>query len=148
MNDRIIDANLSRLQSIPQFLPVMRGTLSLPAMRDPEVLERLQPNHILNMCTRLQVGWRLSIVQLVLINYSTVTLQFVRDKNRTGPNCDQHEDQGRGSRYQQAYHKNDRKTKAVRSLRRNFLASPTNIATAESVQYAAESEHRTDGVIE
>jgi Tumour suppressor protein len=38
------------------FLPVMRGTLSLPAMRDPEVLERLTPNHVLNMCTRLQVN--------------------------------------------------------------------------------------------
>ena len=47
--------DFSLLQSIPMFLPVMRGTLSLPAMRDPEVLERLQPNHVLNMCTRLQV---------------------------------------------------------------------------------------------
>lgn len=37
------------------FLPVMRGTLSLPANRDPEILERLQPNHVLNMCSRLQV---------------------------------------------------------------------------------------------
>lgn len=141
MNDRTNDANLSRFQSIPQFLPVMRGTLSLPAMRDPEVLERLQPNHILNICTRLQVRWRLTIVQQMLINYSTVPLQFVRDKNRTGPNCDQYENQGRGSRYQQAYHKDDRETKAVRSICRNFLASPTNIATAESVQHAPESEH-------
>lgn len=42
-------------QSIPQFLPVMRGTLSLPANRDPEVLERLQPVHLQNMCSRLQM---------------------------------------------------------------------------------------------
>lgn len=38
------------------FLPVMRGTLTLPSYRDPEILERLQPNHVLNMCTRLQVN--------------------------------------------------------------------------------------------
>lgn len=42
-------------QSIPQFLPVMRGTLSLPAHRDPEVLERLQPIHLKNMCNRMEV---------------------------------------------------------------------------------------------
>lgn len=42
-------------QNIPMFLPVMRGTLSLPALRDPEVLERLQPSHVINMCSRLQV---------------------------------------------------------------------------------------------
>lgn len=42
------------LQSIPQFLPVMRGTLSLPANRDPEVLERLQPVHLTNICNRMQ----------------------------------------------------------------------------------------------
>lgn len=42
------------MQSIPQFLPVMRGTLSLPANRDPEVLERLQPVHLTNICNRMQ----------------------------------------------------------------------------------------------
>lgn len=40
------------LQNIPQFLPVMRGTVSLPANRDPEVLERLHPE---NMCNRMEV---------------------------------------------------------------------------------------------
>uniref|UniRef100_A0A336KDH6 BLOC-1-related complex subunit 5 n=1 Tax=Culicoides sonorensis TaxID=179676 RepID=A0A336KDH6_CULSO len=30
------DPDIVRLQNIPQFLPVMRGTLSLPANRDPE----------------------------------------------------------------------------------------------------------------
>lgn len=33
----------------------MRGTLSLPAHRDPEVLERLQPIHLKNMCNRMQL---------------------------------------------------------------------------------------------
>lgn len=32
----------------------MRGTLSLPANRDPEVLERLQPVHLSNICNRMQ----------------------------------------------------------------------------------------------
>lgn len=49
-----LDDDLRRLQSIPQFLPVMRGTVSLPANRDPEVLERLQPNHLKNICSRMQ----------------------------------------------------------------------------------------------
>lgn len=48
------DPDLQRLKSIPQFLPVMRGTVSLPANRDPEVLERLQPNHLRNVCSRMQ----------------------------------------------------------------------------------------------
>lgn len=48
------DDDIVRLQSVPMFLPVMRGTLSLPANRDPEVLERLQPAHMVNMCSRLQ----------------------------------------------------------------------------------------------
>lgn len=46
---------LSVSQNIPQFLPVMRGTVSLPANRDPEVLERLQPDHMKNMCNRMQI---------------------------------------------------------------------------------------------
>lgn len=45
---------MNSFQSIPQFLPVMRGTLSLPANRDPEVLERLQPVHLKNICNRLE----------------------------------------------------------------------------------------------
>ncbi|XP_055699178.1 BLOC-1-related complex subunit 5 isoform X2 [Phlebotomus papatasi] len=51
------DPDILRLQSIPMFLPVMRGTLSLPANRDPEVLERLQPVHLSNMCRRVQVHY-------------------------------------------------------------------------------------------
>lgn len=36
------------------FLPIMRGTLSLPAARDPEVLERLDPSGTLSLCLRYQ----------------------------------------------------------------------------------------------
>lgn len=83
-------------QSIPQFLPVMRGTLSLPAHRDPEVLERLQPIHLKNMCNRMEVHLnasaakvagdqaqittkikevrRLSYWQMAVILYSLMTL--------------------------------------------------------------------------
>lgn len=41
-------------QSIPTFLPVMRTTLSLPANRDPEVLEKLEPIYLQHMCSRMQ----------------------------------------------------------------------------------------------
>lgn len=36
------------------FLPIMRGTLNLPAARDPEVLERLDPSGPLALCHRYQ----------------------------------------------------------------------------------------------
>lgn len=51
------NAEIMRLKSIPMFLPVMRGTLSLPANRDPEVLERLQPAHLKNICSTMQVHY-------------------------------------------------------------------------------------------
>lgn len=54
----------SLFQSIPQFLPVMRGTLSLPAHRDPEVLERLQPGHLKNMCNRMQAHLNISAAKV------------------------------------------------------------------------------------
>ncbi|XP_049536581.1 BLOC-1-related complex subunit 5 isoform X1 [Anopheles darlingi] len=49
------DDDILRLKSVPMFLPVMRGTLSLPAIREPDVLERLQQTHLVNMCSRLQL---------------------------------------------------------------------------------------------
>lgn len=42
----------------------MRGTVSLPANRDPEVLERLQPDHLKNMCNRMQVHLNASATQV------------------------------------------------------------------------------------
>lgn len=70
------------------FLPVMRGTLSLPANRDPEILERLQPNHVLNMCSRLQV--RIYRLLLMMNNdeslFHLVTLQFKCNQSRTRSN--------------------------------------------------------------
>uniref|UniRef100_A0A6A7FVP1 BLOC-1-related complex subunit 5 n=1 Tax=Hirondellea gigas TaxID=1518452 RepID=A0A6A7FVP1_9CRUS len=40
------DPDLARLQSISPFLPIMRGALTAPAARDPEVLERIAPAHL------------------------------------------------------------------------------------------------------
>lgn len=49
------DPDLMRLQNIPMFLPIMRGTLNLPpGVRDPEVLERLDPIGLFNLCARYQ----------------------------------------------------------------------------------------------
>lgn len=49
------DPDLVKLQSIPMFLPIMRGTLNLPpGVRDPEVLERLDPIGLFNLCARYQ----------------------------------------------------------------------------------------------
>ncbi|CAB3375063.1 Hypothetical predicted protein [Cloeon dipterum] len=38
----------------PMFLPIMRGTLNLPAARDPEVLERLDPGGLVALGSRYQ----------------------------------------------------------------------------------------------
>ncbi|KAK0081172.1 hypothetical protein PV325_012635 [Microctonus aethiopoides] len=49
------DSDLVKLQSIPMFLPIMRGTLNLPpGVRDPEILERLDPIGLFNLCARYQ----------------------------------------------------------------------------------------------
>lgn len=36
------------------FLPIMRGTLNLPAARDPEILERLEPGALYRLCLHYQ----------------------------------------------------------------------------------------------
>ena len=49
------DPDLMKLKNIPMFLPIMRGTLNLPPrVRDPEVLERLDPIGLFNLCARYQ----------------------------------------------------------------------------------------------
>lgn len=48
------DVDIERLQNVPMFLPIMRATLNLPAARDPEVLERLDPAPLLRLCARYQ----------------------------------------------------------------------------------------------
>lgn len=49
------DPDLQKLKNIPMFLPIMRGTLNLPPrVRDPEVLERLDPIGLFNLCARYQ----------------------------------------------------------------------------------------------
>nr|XP_022904056.1 BLOC-1-related complex subunit 5 [Onthophagus taurus] len=48
------DPDILKLQSIPMFLPIMRATLNLPAARDPEVLERLDPIPLTKLCLRYQ----------------------------------------------------------------------------------------------
>lgn len=42
------------VKNIPMFLPIMRATLNLPAARDPEVLERLDPIPLYKFCLRYQ----------------------------------------------------------------------------------------------
>ncbi|KAF4528774.1 hypothetical protein B566_EDAN017251 [Ephemera danica] len=53
-NDLETDEDQLRLRQTPMFLPIMRGTLNLPAARDPEVLERLDPGGLLALGTRYQ----------------------------------------------------------------------------------------------
>ncbi|XP_037081339.1 BLOC-1-related complex subunit 5-like [Pollicipes pollicipes] len=48
------DPDLRRLRLIPHFLPVMRGALTLPGSRDPDVLDRLDSAAVRQMAGRLQ----------------------------------------------------------------------------------------------
>ncbi|XP_046975935.1 BLOC-1-related complex subunit 5 [Vanessa cardui] len=52
--DTQLDEDIRRLQEIPTFLPIMRGTLGLPGAKDPEVLEGLDPRPWVRMTTRVQ----------------------------------------------------------------------------------------------
>ncbi|XP_069972736.1 BLOC-1-related complex subunit 5 [Penaeus vannamei] len=53
-NTQGLDPELARLQSIPTFLPIMRGALTAPSARDPEVLERLDSAALVALCRRYQ----------------------------------------------------------------------------------------------
>ncbi|KAH8276076.1 hypothetical protein KR018_002369 [Drosophila ironensis] len=50
-----VDPDLARLRNIPQFLPVLRESItSATYTRDAEILERLHSQHLVNICTRMQ----------------------------------------------------------------------------------------------
>ncbi|CAK1546370.1 unnamed protein product [Leptosia nina] len=53
-SDSQLDEDIRRLQEIPTFLPIMRGTLGLPGARDPEVLEGLDYRPWARLSSRLQ----------------------------------------------------------------------------------------------
>ncbi|XP_059083000.1 BLOC-1-related complex subunit 5-like [Tigriopus californicus] len=48
------DPELSRLNEIPSFLPIMRATLSANGVKDPDILERLDYRGLLSMALRLE----------------------------------------------------------------------------------------------
>ncbi|KAI8035541.1 BLOC-1-related complex subunit 5 [Drosophila gunungcola] len=50
-----VDLDLARLRNIPQFLPVLRESItSATYTRDAEILERLNSQHLVNICARMQ----------------------------------------------------------------------------------------------
>jgi hypothetical protein len=48
------DPELQKLEDIAVFLPVMRGSLNIPNLRDGDTLDRLDPKQVLMMCVRYQ----------------------------------------------------------------------------------------------
>lgn len=56
------------------FLPIMRATLNLPAARDPEVLERLDPVPLQKLCSRYQ-GHMHTCANLVATEQNALTLK-------------------------------------------------------------------------
>lgn len=41
-------------QSIPQFLPVVRGAINSPVSNDADITKRLHEDHMKNMCNRME----------------------------------------------------------------------------------------------
>ncbi|XP_067639554.1 BLOC-1-related complex subunit 5 [Eurosta solidaginis] len=59
------DADLIRLRNIPQFLPVLRDSITTATFtRDQEVLERLNSQHLVNICGRMQTHLNLCATQV------------------------------------------------------------------------------------
>ncbi|XP_050678173.1 BLOC-1-related complex subunit 5 [Leptidea sinapis] len=52
--DPLLDEDIRRLQEIPTFLPIMRGTLGLPGARDPEILQGLDYRPWVRLSGRVQ----------------------------------------------------------------------------------------------
>eukprot|EP00918_Siedleckia_nematoides_P042674 GHVU01093211.1.p1 GENE.GHVU01093211.1~~GHVU01093211.1.p1 ORF type:complete len:255 (+),score=30.04 GHVU01093211.1:62-826(+) len=48
------DPELQKIENIPMFLPILRASLNLPNVSDPEVLERLDARQILLLAQRYQ----------------------------------------------------------------------------------------------
>ncbi|XP_018318678.1 BLOC-1-related complex subunit 5 [Agrilus planipennis] len=66
------DPEIMRLQNIPMFLPIMRGTLHLPAARDPEIFERLDPTPFYKLCVKYETHLN-SCANLVATEQNSLT---------------------------------------------------------------------------
>ncbi|XP_050436986.1 BLOC-1-related complex subunit 5 [Adelges cooleyi] len=53
-DDQDMDEDLFRLKQVPNFLPIIRGTVSLPAARDREALERVDSTSFYRLCLKYQ----------------------------------------------------------------------------------------------
>lgn len=49
-----VDPELQKLENIPVFVPLMRTSLNIPALLEPEVLERLDTRQLVLLCHRYQ----------------------------------------------------------------------------------------------
>ncbi|GAB6033601.1 hypothetical protein CHUAL_013606 [Chamberlinius hualienensis] len=54
------DPEVCKLQTIPMFLPIMRGALNVPTMKDPEILDKLDYKVIYELCARYEEHLKLS----------------------------------------------------------------------------------------
>lgn len=64
-NELDVDPDIARLRTIPQFLPVIRDTVTSASFtREPEILERLPSVYLLNICTRMQTHYNMCATQV------------------------------------------------------------------------------------
>ncbi|XP_050537089.1 BLOC-1-related complex subunit 5 isoform X2 [Daktulosphaira vitifoliae] len=87
--DKDIDEDLSRLKQVPSFLPIIRGTVSLPAARDREALERIDSNSFYRLCFQYQIYLN-SCAKAVSSDQTLINKQISELENDTAKILSQH----------------------------------------------------------
>lgn len=141
----------------------MRGTVSLPANRDPEVLERLHPDHFKNMCNRMEVHLNASATIVgndqaritgrmkevgIYIIWSALCAPPPLKINWFSWFSSKLFDDLGGLRGNQSVQLIYGETEALLNICRTIFKASSCNATVESLQYTAQSKYRKHGYFE
>ncbi|XP_060872939.1 BLOC-1-related complex subunit 5 [Metopolophium dirhodum] len=77
-----IDEDLFRMKQVPSFLPIIRGTVSLPAARDREALERIDSNAFYRLC-QLYQAYMSRCAKAVTADQTLINKQILEIDNET-----------------------------------------------------------------
>jgi len=77
-----MDEDLYRMKQVPSFLPIIRGTVSLPAARDREALERIDSNAFYRLC-QLYQAYMSRCAKAVTADQTLINKQILELDNET-----------------------------------------------------------------
>ncbi|XP_027842421.2 BLOC-1-related complex subunit 5 [Aphis gossypii] len=77
-----MDEDLYRMKQVPSFLPIIRGTVSLPAARDREALERIDSNAFYRLC-QLYQAYMSRCAKAVTADQALINKQILELDNET-----------------------------------------------------------------